>query len=66
MLAAAVTAAVVGTGVLVGAQAQQAPRPGGGPGRSGNAALFPLLDASRDGLLTREELEAGFDAWYTK
>ena len=66
MVAAAVIAAVVSVGALVSAQAQPAPRPGGGPGPTGNAALFPLLDASKDGVLTREELKAGFDAWYTK
>ena len=66
MVAAAVIAAVVSVGALVSAQAQPAPRPGGGPGPGGNAALFPLLDASKDGVLTREELKAGFDAWYTK
>ena len=66
MVAAAVIAAVVSVGALVSAQAQPAPRPGGGPGPSGNAALFPPLDASRDGVLTREELKAGFETWYTK
>ena len=37
-----------------------------GRGGAGNAALFPLLDANKDGVLTREELGAGLDAWYTK
>ena len=60
--AAAVFAACVAAGVLVGVQAQQGPRPGGG----GNAALFPLLDADKDGALTRQELKAGLDAMYTK
>ena len=63
MVATAVVAAVVSVGALVSAQAQPAPR---GPGPTGNAALFPPLDASKDGVLTREELKAGFDAWYTK
>jgi hypothetical protein len=54
LVAAAVIAAVVSVGALVSAQAQPAPRPGGGPGPTGNAALFPLLDASQDGVLTRE------------
>jgi hypothetical protein len=66
MAGAAVVAAFCSVGVLASAQVQPTPRAGGGPGPSGNAALFPLLDASKDGALTREELKAGLDAWYTK
>lgn len=62
MVATAVVAAVVNVGALVSAQAQPAPP---GPGPTGNAALFPSLDASKDGVLTREELKTGLDAWYT-
>jgi type 1 glutamine amidotransferase len=36
--------------------------------RAGGAAasLFALLDANKDGALTRDEMKAGFDAWYTQ
>ena len=55
----AVVAATVYFGGLGNVTAQ-------GPGGGGNAALFPLLDANKDGSLTREELKSGLDGWYTK
>ncbi|HEX9092575.1 MAG TPA: ThuA domain-containing protein, partial [Coriobacteriia bacterium] len=30
------------------------------------AALFALLDANKDGTITRDELKTGLDAWYTQ
>jgi len=50
--------------VTVGALAavDRAGGQGGGPA----AALFTALDANKDGSLTREELKAGLDAWYTQ
>ena len=47
-----------------GAGRVAAQQPGG---RGGAAApLFALLDANKDGSLTRDELKGGFDAWYTQ
>jgi type 1 glutamine amidotransferase len=60
-VAAAVVAVLVAVCVIAGVQAQ-GPRAGG----AGNAALFPLLDANKDGLLTRDELKTGLDGWYSK
>jgi type 1 glutamine amidotransferase len=42
------------------------PRPGGGQAGAAAASLFTVLDADRDGALTRAELKAGFDAWFTQ
>ena len=44
------------------AKAQQAP-----PGRGGglSSALFTALDTNKDGALTRDELKATFNSWYT-
>ena len=40
-----------------------APQPqGGGP----SATLFTLVDANKDGAVTREELKGTFDKWYTE
>jgi type 1 glutamine amidotransferase len=58
-----VVAAVIAAMHIGGFGSATAQQRGGG---SGNAALFPLLDANKDGVLTREELRAGLDAWFTK
>jgi len=75
----AVCAAALLTGVMGGAKAQQAPssagqpaaqaqgRGGGGGGR-GNAVapgLFTAADINKDGAVTRDELKATFDKWFT-
>lgn len=52
--------AVLGAGVVPRATAQT---PGASPAA---AALFALLDANRDGAITRDELTKGFDDWYTQ
>ncbi len=67
-------AAVLATTIGVLAQ-QPAPAPtpaapqaqgGRGGGRGGVApALFPLVDANKDGAVTRDELKATFDKWFT-
>ena len=71
---AACTAAMVAGG-MSWAKAQQPPAPagqaqqgrGGGGGR-GNAgpAIFTLVDANKDGAVTRDEMKATFDKWYTE
>jgi type 1 glutamine amidotransferase len=71
---AACTAAMVAGG-MSWAKAQQPPAPagqaqqgrGGGGGR-GNAgpAIFTLVDADKDGAVTRDEMKATFDKWYTE
>jgi type 1 glutamine amidotransferase len=74
LVAVAVMAAAVGAGGIGGAYAQQSAgqpataqqRPGGGAGGAAAASMFTLLDADKDGSLTREEMKAGFDAWFTK
>ena len=54
--------AMVGIGDA-GVSAQQA---GGGGGRGGvGPGLFAAADTNKDGSLTREELKATFDAWFT-
>jgi type 1 glutamine amidotransferase len=68
------TAALVAGG-MSGATAQQAPQapPGqaqqgrGGGGGRGNAgpAIFTLVDADKDGAVTRDEMKGTFDKWYT-
>ena len=68
------TAALV-AGSLGGATAQQPPQApagqaqqgrGGGGGR-GNAgpAIFTLVDADKDGAVTRDEMKSTFDKWFT-
>jgi len=44
-----------------------APARGGGGGRGGGigAAVFTALDTNQDGSVTRAEVKAAFDAWYT-
>ena len=44
-------------------QAQQA---GGRVGGGAASTLFVLMDASRDGAVTRDEMRTAFDTWYTK
>ncbi len=68
------TAALV-AGSLGGATAQQppqapagqAPQGRGGGGGRGNAgpAIFTLVDADKDGAVTRDEMKSTFDKWYT-
>src|SRR4051812_3951627 len=46
----------------------QAPAPGGRCGGRGGAiapASFTALDANKDGSVTRDEIKAAFDDWYT-
>ena len=73
---AACTAALVAGG-MAGATAQQAAQaPAGqapqgrgvGGGGRGNAgpAIFTLADADKDGAVTRDEMKATFDKWYTE
>jgi type 1 glutamine amidotransferase len=65
-------AAGVGLAVLTFAAcpyiaAQQTAGQGPGPAGGGLAAsFFTLLDANNDGVLTKDEMHATFDNWYTK
>jgi type 1 glutamine amidotransferase len=65
------TAAVIGAAAVFaagGAPEAQAPqgRGGGGGGRGGVApSLFTLTDTSKDGAVTREEMKAAFEKWFT-
>jgi type 1 glutamine amidotransferase len=52
--------AVLGAGIPLRATAQTSSGP------VATAALFALLDANQDGALTRDELKAGLDSWYTR
>jgi type 1 glutamine amidotransferase len=68
---AAICAALL-AGAIGGISAQQAPAPApGGQGRGGGRgaamanSLFTALDANKDGGLTRDELKATLDKWYT-
>ena len=61
-LTAASCAVAVYLGGMDPAKAQQA-SPGRGGGMS--SALFTALDANKDGALTRDELKATFNRWYT-
>ena len=69
---AACTAAMVAGG-MSWAKAQQPPAPagqaqqgrGGGRGNAG-PAIFTLVDADKDGAVTRDEMKATFDKWYTE
>ena len=45
-------------------QAQQGRGGGGGRGNAG-PALFTLIDANKDGAVTRDEMKATFDKWFT-
>ena len=45
-------------------QAQQGRGGGGGRGNAG-PALFTLIDANKDGGVTRDEMKATFDKWFT-
>ena len=70
------TAALMASGMgWVGAQqppqapAGQAPQGrGGGGGGRGNAgpAIFTVADANKDGAVTRDEMKATFDTWFTQ
>ena len=53
------SAAVLVATCVPGMQAQ-----GGGGGQSAQA-IFSALDMDKDGTLTRPELEAGFQSWFT-
>jgi type 1 glutamine amidotransferase len=50
------------------APAGQAPQGRGGGGGRGNAgpAIFTAVDANKDGAVTRNEMTATFDKWYTE
>ena len=62
--AVAVSAAVA-LGVSAAPQAQ-APQGRGGGGRGGVATgLFTAIDANKDGGVTRDEMKAAFDKWYS-
>jgi type 1 glutamine amidotransferase len=67
--ATAVTAAACAAATIVmgGALQGQAPQGrGGGGGRGGvGAGLFTALDSNSDGGVTRDEMKAAFDKWYT-
>src|SRR5688500_4115967 len=62
LLTAASCVVAVYLGGMDPAKAQQA-----SPGRAGgmSSALFTALDANKDGALTRDELKATFNSWYT-
>ena len=72
---AACTAAMVAGG-MSWAKAQQPPAPAGqaqqGRGGGGGGAATParpsspLVDADKDGAVTRDEMKATFDKWYTE
>jgi type 1 glutamine amidotransferase len=69
--AAPVAAAACITVTLIaavgGVIAQQAGGRGGGGGRGGVApGLFTAVDANKDGAVTRDEMKATFDRWYTE
>src|SRR5687768_14596817 len=49
-----------------GSSAVRAQQPPGGGGGGVTSSLFTLLDANKDGTLTRDELKTTFDAWFTK
>src|SRR3954464_11309359 len=54
---------------MVGAKAEQAPPAaqgrGGGRGGAAAAGLFTAIDDNKDGAVTRDEMKASFDKWYT-
>ncbi|HXW06489.1 MAG TPA: ThuA domain-containing protein [Vicinamibacterales bacterium] len=63
----AVCAAVLLAAPLMGTQGQPAGRGGGGGGRGGVApGLFTATDANKDGAVTREEMKATFERWFTE
>ncbi len=70
--AVAVTATVCAAAVIavghVGLQGQAPQGRGGGGGGRGNAgpAFFTAVDTNKDGAVTREEMKASFDKWYTE
>jgi len=56
--------AVLCAGALLTLEAQQGAPGGRGGGRGGSGAgMFTILDADKDGAVTREELKAGFAKW---
>ena len=76
LLAVAGCTAVVLAGGMSWVTAQQPPQApagqaqqgrGGGGGGRGNAgpALFTLIDTNKDGAVTRDEMKATFDKWFT-
>jgi type 1 glutamine amidotransferase len=71
-LTAVVCAATLVGSVFGGANAEQAPagpqgRGGGGGGRGqAGAGIFAVSDVNKDGAVTRDELKATFDKWYTE
>jgi type 1 glutamine amidotransferase len=73
-LALVACAAALLVAPMAGTQAQQPPTGaqagrggGGGGGRGGiGPGLFTAIDASKDGAVTREEMKATFDRWFTE
>ena len=67
-LVGTVSGAIMLAALLGHAQgAPQAPAPPAGGGRGGgdnSAALWTLLDADKDGSITRAEMKGAFDKWY--
>jgi len=62
-----VIAACVATISWIGAVQGQAPQGRGGGGRGGaGVSLFTALDTNRDAAVTRDEMKAAFDKWYTE
>ena len=45
-------------------QAQQGRGGGGGRGNAG-PAIFTVVDANKDGAVTRDEMKSTFDKWFT-
>jgi type 1 glutamine amidotransferase len=69
-VAGAVCAATVMVSLAGAVKAQQQPPPGQAPaagGRGGGSAggLFTAVDANKDGSVTRDELKATFDKWFS-
>jgi type 1 glutamine amidotransferase len=60
--------AAMATIAWTGAAIAQAPQGrGGGGGRGGvGAGLFTALDSNKDAAVTRDEMKAAFDKWYTE
>jgi type 1 glutamine amidotransferase len=63
-IAAAACAALLIAGTT-GGNAQAPQGRGGGRGGALATGMFTVLDANKDGSLTRDELKATFDKWYT-
>src|SRR5262245_46063127 len=78
LMAAIGCAAAIYTGGISWATAEQAPAAapaqaqqgrggrGGGRGGGAGATVFTAVDANKDGAVTRDEMKATFDTWYTE